>query len=367
MTRKEILFFADRLPPLIGGMEMHAQYFIDYFSNHLQFPISAIITKDITQRDCLISRGITSLIAISALPSLFDPAIVFFNSGRWIEELSQLRKLFPRAKFIYRTGGNEISKAPLTNYNIADHSLRQNYWVQQLNNSINLLITNSAYTETRLRKLGLNCLFERCVGGVNTSVLKLTDNLTNRNYPIIFCAARFVQYKNHSLMLSVIRALALKGYKFKLKLAGDGSLLKQAKEQVSKENLSSFVKFLGVLDNIEACKEIAKANIYMQFSKDEIIQVLGGSYIHSEGMGRSILEAITAGTYIIAGKSGALSEIITPNLGLLLDLNDLNKTTYQIEEVLKQPPSKLPFVDRFCWNKIFSRYEELFSTMTENK
>lgn len=29
MSRLGILFFADRLPPLIGGMEMHAKYFIE--------------------------------------------------------------------------------------------------------------------------------------------------------------------------------------------------------------------------------------------------------------------------------------------------------------------------------------------------
>lgn len=360
MNQPNILFFADRLPPLIGGMEMHAKYFIDHFTNHSQFPISGIITKDVNWQDYLISNKGKHTVDIDNLAKLFDPAIIFFNSGRWIEELKQIRKMFPQTKFIYRTGGNEIIQAPLTHKKIPDHSLRQSYWIQTLNDSIDLLITNSTYTETRLRNLGITCLFERFVGGVNISALKSLKVSDKKNPLTFFCAARFVPYKNHSLMLSVLHQLVLRGYNFRLRLAGNGPLLEQAKEQVLKSNLSSVVEFLGVLDNEETCNEIANADIYMQFSTDQITEVPGGSYVHSEGMGRSILEALTAGTFIIAGKSGALPEIITTERGLLVNPDNLVETTDQIEQILKRPLTKLPFLDKFGWPKIFKRYEELF-------
>ncbi|MBK6534181.1 MAG: hypothetical protein IPF99_32820 [Deltaproteobacteria bacterium] len=54
--------------------------------------------------------------------------MVFFNSGRWIEDLPRLRASFPRALFVYRTGGNEILKAPLERVVIADHLARQAHW-----------------------------------------------------------------------------------------------------------------------------------------------------------------------------------------------------------------------------------------------
>jgi len=366
MKKQGILFFAERLPPLIGGMEMHAKYFIDYFTDHLEFPIVGIITKDLNLEDYLISKKGNDSIDIKNLAELFDPMIIFFNSGRWIEELDQLRMMFPKTKFVYRTGGNEILQAPLAHNKILDHSLRQSYWVKSLNNSINLLITNSVYTEDRLRALGITCLFKRLVGGVNLSKLKLSTVYTNSKPLTIFCAARFVPYKNHTFMLSVIHKLALRGYDFKLRLAGDGPLLCQAREQVNKANLSSVVEFLGVLDNNKTCNEIASANIYMQLSTDQITKVPGGSYIHSEGMGRSILEAITAGTFIVAGNSGALSEIITRDRGLLVNIDNLEQTTNQIELILRNPPAKLACDDQYSWTNLFKSYEELFENFHED-
>ncbi|WP_419234778.1 glycosyltransferase family 4 protein [Rickettsia endosymbiont of Nabis limbatus] len=359
MTKLGILFFADRLPPLIGGMEMHAKYFIEYFINHSQFPILSIITKNLKGQDCIILDGKLKVINLNKLASLFNPAIIFFNSGRWIEDLKELRDIFPKAKFIYRTGGNEILKASLISKTIPNYIMRRSYWVDILNNTIDLLITNSTYTETRLSQIGIKCPFTRFVGGVNVSVLKAARILDNKPFTI-FCAARFVPYKNHSLMISLVHELVLRGYSFKVRLAGEGPLLAQVKKQVDKNNLNSIIEFLGVLENEKICEEIINADIYMQLSCDKVTEVPGGSYIHSEGMGRSILEALTAGTFVIAGNSGALPEIITSNNGLLLDFNDFQQIVNQVEQILKYPKVKKPLDDKFCWLKIFKGYEELF-------
>jgi glycosyltransferase involved in cell wall biosynthesis len=357
-NKYDVLFFADRLPPLVGGMEMHAKYFIEHFTNHHLFQIKSIVTKDGNGANMLVLNGEKINGDFTALNS--KPDIIFFNSGRWIEELRTIKKTFPFAKFIYRTGGNEILKAPLESSDILDHKARQSYWVKTINSTIDLLITNSDYTENRLREIGITCSFEKCVGGVNISALNILK--TYNEVLTIFCSARFVPYKNHSLMLTVLSKLRLKGYEFKLKLAGDGPLLEEAKKQVALDSkLNAIVEFLGVLDNESACKEIANADIYMQFSKDQIIEVPGGSYIHSEGMGRSILEALSAGIFVVAGNSGALSEIVTEERGILLDLSDLEKTIGQIENILKNPPNKLPFEDKFSWLRIFNRYEQIFA------
>lgn len=358
MKPQPILFFADRLPPCIGGMEMHARYFIEYFTNHPQFPLSAVITKNTVGQDCVISQQGRHSIELKQLVDLFDPAFIFFNSGRWIEELESIRGMFPKASFLYRTGGNEILKAPLIRQQIPIHSLRQSYWVKTLNDSLDLLITNSAYTETRLREIGMTCPFARCVGGVNTSAFQFNE--TPSRTPIkIFCAARFVSYKNHALLLSVIHQLVLRGHRLCVRLAGDGPLLAQMQEQVVKNRLMSVVEFLGILDNEQIGQEIARAHLYMQFSTDQVIEVPGGSYVHAEGMGRSILEALTAGTFIIAGRSGALPEIVTEDRGMLIESNNLEKITDQIEQVLNKLPDKRGFTDEFSWTSIFKRYEEL--------
>jgi len=357
---KRILFFADRLPPLIGGMEMHAKYFIEYFSN--KNSLVGIITKNREGNDILILNNKNIEINIDTLNKNMNPDIIFFNSGRWIEEFTQIRSLFPNAKFVYRTGGNEILKAPLVKNNHTNHKTRQLYWVKAINDSMDILITNSSYTENRLKILGIKTPFKRFVGGVNIDDLK---NIVSKNNKLttIFCAARFVPYKNHSLMISVINELVMIGLKLEVKFAGDGPLLNEIQEQVQKYNLSSVIKFLGVLDNSQTCKEIANADIYMQLSKDEVTKVEGGCYIHSEGMGRSILEALSAGTFVIAGKSGALPEIVKSPYGLLINLDENTKEiANNIAVIVQNPPEKIEVKNDFAWKKIFKGYEKLFES-----
>jgi glycosyltransferase involved in cell wall biosynthesis len=105
----------------------------------------------------------------------------------------------------------------------------------------------------------------------------------------------------------------------------------------------------------------------MQLSSDYITQVSGGSYVHSEGMGRSILEAITVGTFVIAGKSGALSEIVTKDRGILVEPNDIEQIINNIEPILKTMPIvKLECTDKFSWDKVFVNYEKLFKSFNES-
>lgn len=361
--QKNILLFADRLPPLIGGMEMHAKYFIKYFQKNQNFPLLGIVTKNEERKDCLILDNQTIEIDITKLDKNLSPEIIFFNSGRWIEEFAKIRSTFPNSKFFYRTGGNEILKALIVVNKNPDHKKRQLYWVREINNNIDTLITNSLYTENRLTTLGIKIPFKRFVGGVNISNFQNIRPKKN-DLVTIFCAARFVPYKNHSLMMSVINELALSGLKFNVKLAGDGPLLSKIMQQVKEYNLGSFVEFLGNLDNLQTCQEIFNADIYMQLSKDEVTKVEGGSYIHSEGMGRSIVEALSAGTFVIAGKSGALPEIVFPPHGLLINLNDgAREIANHIIPMIQTPPPKTKVRKDFTWNKIFTGYEKLFGNI----
>lgn len=345
---KTVVLYADRLPPLVGGMEMHAQYFIEWFTGHPRFHLVAIVTKDSSGNDRI----------IGTIPE--KPDILFFNSGRWIEDLVAIREHYSHALFFYRTGGNEILKAPLERILIPNHRARQVWWATQLNTSIDVLVTNSAYTEDRLRHLGVHTPFVRVVGGVNLNALhKPTEKNMVRT---LFCAARFVPYKNHALLVDVAHRLMVRGVNFGLRLAGDGPLLANVIEQVDRLGLGSHVTFLGVVDNEATCAEIASADMYVQFSGDIITQVTGGQYLHSEGMGRSVLEALSAGTFVVAGRSGALPEIVTEDRGLLVDLFDADVIAQQLEPLLASPPRPTP-TNIYAWDRVFTRYEQLWEEL----
>src|ERR1035437_8747539 len=186
-----VLFFADRLPPLVGGMETHAEFFIKHFENHPKFRLKGVITKDSLDNDILLDNN--SFIRLNTFQLKneldFQPDILFFNSGRWIEYLGVLRKQFPSAFFIYRTGGNEIIKANLGKKINRSHSERQSYWAKQINAYMDTVVTNSKYTDDRLTQMGIEpSRFYRCVGGVEISDTKPVRG--NNDIVTFLCVAR---------------------------------------------------------------------------------------------------------------------------------------------------------------------------------
>lgn len=354
------LLFADRLPPLTGGMEMHARYFIEYFYEHPEYPLLGVVTRDEAQRDCLLVGDQRVPQELLAMVTRFAeaPSVVFFNSGRWIEDMAALRAVLPASLFVYRTGGNEISKAPLERRTMPSHRERQRFWVDQLNQCLDLLVTNSAFTEERLAALGLRRdLVFRCVGGVNVSALRsAAAPPASSRRPILFSAARFVPYKNHELLLESLAVLRGRGVDFSLRLAGDGPLLADTRTRADRLGLASQVEFLGRLTNEQVCDHMVAADFYVQLSADFVTEVPGGSYVHSEGMGRSILEAIACGTHVIAARSGALPEIVTPDRGLLVELGSAEAVADAIEPLLRSPRPRRVIDDGYAWERIFTRY-----------
>lgn len=362
----QILLFADRLPPKIGGMEMHAHYFINHFSSNDSFQLIGTITKSDDDEDLLLVSDQKIPISLPELAQKTNPNIIFFNSGKWIEELEDIRLLFPNATFIYRTGGNEILKAPLVKYHKDNHKTRQAIWATIINSSIDLMITNSVFTEKRLNNLGIKCELSRVVGGVNTDAIAKSKTQSSDTLKL-FCAARFVPYKNHKLLITVISQLTKRGYNLFLTLAGDGPLLEDTQSHVKNLGLESAVSFLGPVDNESVCEEIRRSDVYIQLSGDHITHVKGGKYLHTEGMGRSVLEAISAGTFVIAGKSGALPEIITKSNGLLVELNNLDDITNSIDKTLNNLPTSLPSTDKYSWEHVFSQYESIMSELLHHE
>ncbi len=365
LIRKNILLFADKLPPQYGGMESHAEYFIKHFSNHKEFCLRAIVTKDSQMDDLLIEDdSCTKVVLENYLKTInWKVDIVFFNSGRWIEELHVIRSILPSSLLAYRTGGNEILKADLVRNKIVIHADRQLFWRNQINENIDILITNSDYTENRLSGLRLHTsLFKKCVGGVDTEYIKrLNRKPSNENkIPVFFCASRFVHYKNHNLLIDTFKKLNDQGYKFALILAGDGPLLEEVIALVQETKLNKQVSFTGPMTNHQVLLQMLSADFYIQLSSEFLVTVEGGSYIHSEGMGRSILEAISLGLFVITASTGALPEIVSPNRGVLVNIDSPMDVFEKIKNAIGNRKPKSTISEKYSWDRYFSQYEKLF-------
>lgn len=352
---KPILFFADKLWPDVGGMEAHADQFISHFKSCEDFPLLGFVTKAADGSDLLVHNGKTTQLDLGSA-ALNPTKVVFHNSGRWIESFGRLRQRFKNAFHVYRTGGNEIAKASLAAAAPGCHPDRQAIWAREINAHINLLITNSAFTERRLRSQGVSCEFLRVVGGVGPAKARVTKSPGG---PIrLFCAARFVPYKNHATLIEVMKLLLASGHRVELRMAGDGPLIEEMKRAAGPYTTRDEFVFLGKIPNERVMQEIGEADYYLQFSTELCVSVPGGSYVHAEGMGRSILEAIAAGVFVIALNTGALSEIVTPSRGCLLpNLAQPAELSVLIGQIIKEGPHRPDPTDEFNWGQVFAAYK----------
>jgi glycosyltransferase involved in cell wall biosynthesis len=362
---KSILLFADKLTPFFGGMEVHGKYFIESYQTSANYSLKAIITKDLLGNDIIIQGEESKAITLLDFGKYFawSPDIVFFNSGKWIEELELIRSLFPSAQLVYRTGGNEIIKAPLVNQTIFKHSERQLYWANQINKYIDILITNSLFTENRLKDIGINPkIFRRCVGGVDYNYIRSNEKKTNNCMNKVFlCASRFVPYKNHDLIIEVFNQIKKNGLNFTLNLVGDGQLFESVKKKVYDFGLQDCVHMLGSRSNHQVIDEMIRSDFFIQLSSEYKTEVMGGTYLHAEGMGRSILEAISCGTHIISSSTGAISEIVNSENGTLVDLQNFDSIVRNIEGLIVKPTITRNPTDKYSWNNYFKMYNDIFN------
>ena len=167
----KIILFADRLPPLIGGMETHAHYFNQYFKDKYELSIISRLEGN----DILVDSDYNYIrhIFLDEFLTQFkdEKTVLFFNSGRWIEELKHIRDILPCAIMIYRTGGNEIIQAPLT-IAMESYEDRKSFWRDAINSTIDFLITNSNFTDKRLLDFGIKKEFLRHIaGGIDTDTI----------------------------------------------------------------------------------------------------------------------------------------------------------------------------------------------------
>lgn len=364
----KIILLADKLPPDIGGMETHARYYVKHFSKDNELTI----ISNRNGKDVIVDtdyQTIKEIVLLDFLKSFEnEKCIVFYNSGYWIEKFSVIKLLLTNAVFFYRTGGNEINKAPLS-LEIHSHSERQDYWVKTINQSIDFLIANSQFTKQRLIDLGIeNQIIQLISGGIDTTnIQKAIDKISetrkllkcNESDTLIACCCRFVPYKRTDFLLRAFKHLP---EQYKIVFVGDGELLENAKTMANEQNLN--VQFLGRMTNEETLNIIAAANVYCQASTDLIVNVKGGNYVHTEGMGRSLIESICCGTRVVVTDCGAISEFINSQNGTLVE-GDENEFAQQIEYTLSLPTieesQKQSYCNEYSFENIFIQYENLWN------
>lgn len=108
----------------------------------------------------------------------------------------------------------------------------------------------------------------------------------------------FVAVKNQVVLIEIVELLVLRGYDVQLQLIGDGGLKASCEKLVLLKNLESYIDFKGHVTGID--------NILALLDESNIF-VLPSS---SEGMPRSLLEAMARGLICFGSNRGGIPELL---------------------------------------------------------
>ena len=139
--------------------------------------------------------------------------------------------------------------------------------------------------------------------------------LEGHSKPIVLFVGNIIKRKNVNL---IIEAKKQSNEDYELVIVGDGPLKKDLEEKVKNENISD-VKFLGSRSDVENIIPGCEVLVLPSFS---------------ESFGLVLIEALACGKPVIGSNVGGISEIITDDVGLLINPNDASTLESAIDKVI---------------------------------
>lgn len=369
----------------IGGMESHQRAFISHFFNNntscdtvdFQFIIEnrgTFFTVSKHNKDktiiCFQIENITNLISF-----IYDRAgntpLLFLNDGWWIEYVRDFKELLPNCILFMRTGGNDFELAPW-NQGHFSYLERRILWKNSLN-SLDCLIANSDYSISLLKKLSVNqSIIKKVRGGVDGVLCKkfkdrkaiiksdICQALKIRQKYILLFACRFVPFKGIIPAMSLLLQSNIHN-DCHILLAGSGQLQSEIEVWCAENLFDNQYTILGELSNANTLRIMAASDILLNTSIECLTRSGDGFYIHTETMGRSIMEAVSVGTKVFATNVGGTGELFRENdgIGYLSDVDEQSmiKGFNDLKNIIGVKPR---LVADYSWNNVFSIYNVLF-------
>ena len=142
--------------------------------------------------------------------------------------------------------------------------------------------------------------------------------------PIVLFIGNIIKRKNVG---SLINAKLYAKTDYQLVIVGDGPLLKELKDRVKKENISG-VTFTGARNDVENIIPSCDLLVLPSFS---------------ESFGLVLIEALSCGKPVIGSDVGGIREIITPDVGILIDPNDTKEISRAIDELITDTDLRAKF------------------------
>ncbi|KUJ63726.1 hypothetical protein AR687_00630 [Flavobacteriaceae bacterium CRH] len=171
----------------------------------------------------------------------------------------------------------------------------------------------------------------------------------------IVSVGRFVKEKNYE---NLIKYLSKANFKYHLTLIGGGELMNTYVEIVKKLGVQENITLIDWIDQKHFVDILINNDMYIQPSI-------------SEGMPRTIVEAMALQMPIIATKVGSIEGVIEDNInGLLVntDENDIMNAIIKLKdsEILRSKLAKrarMDVLEKYEWNSVFKKYRNEIISM----
>jgi glycosyltransferase involved in cell wall biosynthesis len=171
---------------------------------------------------------------------------------------------------------------------------------------------------------------------------------------VVGIVGRLEPVKDQRRFVDAVACLAREGVRFKVLVAGEGTLRQELEAQVASLELGDRVSFLGMRLDVETI--MAALDVFVLCSK-------------SEGLSNTILEAMASGVPVVATDVGGAQELLEPGVhGLIVPPQDTAALAVAIAELVADHPrraamsaaNRLRTTTEFSLEAMVRAYEELY-------
>ena len=178
----------------------------------------------------------------------------------------------------------------------------------------------------------------------------------------IITTASFVKNKGHRYLLEALSRIVKRHRNVRLSLVGDGPLKSDLLNYAESLGISSYIEFLGVIDNVE--KILKETDIFVLPS------------IEREGLGIAMIEAMSQSKPVIGTDIGGIPEVIEDGVnGYLVEPRDSDSLAEKLEILIDDKnkrermgrEGRKRFEEKFDASIMLRQLEDLYESLLNQK